>query len=63
MADKKAEAQKTKTDRRQLINESKEVLPGDKARAKDEQKTKHEDEALDTGTTDSTTLGGAKGSS
>jgi hypothetical protein len=51
MTDKKL----TEDERRRRINESDAVLPGDKQRAEDEREHVHEDRALDTGTSISTT--------
>lgn len=49
----------TPEERRRLINESGEVLPGDQQRAKDE--PLHEDDALDSGTSIGTTEGAEAG--
>jgi len=48
-------------ERRRRINESSGVLPGDKQRAEDERLHLHEDDALDTGTSISTTEGAEAG--
>lgn len=46
---------------RHKVNESTGVLPGDKQRAEDEEKHVHDDRALDTGTSISTTEGAEAG--
>lgn len=49
----------TPEERRRRVNESQQVLPGDKQRAEDE--PRHEDDALDTGTSIGTTEGAEAG--
>ena len=51
----------THEERRRRINESSGVLPGDKERAEDDRLRVHEDDALDTGTSISTTEGAEAG--